>query len=77
MCSSIMGGFMVSLALDWVANQLLNGATGVVLRVQMRIEADVTFKHELVDWLLYNKLLDLRQCSAPRNGHGDEVENRP
>ena len=52
-CANRSDAVWVSLALDWVANQLLNGATGtdVVSLVLIRTEADVTFKHEPVDSL--------------------------
>ena len=71
-CANRSDAVWVSLALDWVADQLLKGAKGtdVVSLVQMSTEADVLFQHEPVDWMLYNKLLDLRQRTAPKH-HGN------
>ena len=73
------------LAKDFVQSQLESTAvTGwdVVSIILMRDEAEVIIEHEPLDWILYNKLIDMREWSISRpSGPGnylpalEEAEN--
>ena len=72
-CRNRADAVWVCLCLDWIAPQLEKGeakATDVVSLVAMNDTATTLLRHQPLDWLLYNKLLQFREDAVPRS-HGD------
>ena len=62
-------GVWMVLAREWVARELSKGTrstTDVVSIVLMRDTAELVMECEPIDWVLYNKLIDMREFSAHR-----------
>ena len=64
------------LALDFVAEQLAHEDASMVAGIDtvtliaMNDDATLIFEEEPLDWILFNKLLELKSCSKPRS-HGN------
>jgi hypothetical protein len=73
-CSNRSDAVWVSLALDWTSKQIEGGAKGsdVVSLLLMNDEATLVFEDQPIDWLLFNRLLELRKTSRPRS-HGNYI----
>jgi hypothetical protein len=63
----------VSLALDWTSKQIEGGAKGsdVVSLLLMNDEATLVFEDQPIDWLLFNRLQELKK-TRPRS-HGNYI----
>lgn len=62
-------GVFMSIARDYVEKPLKNktrSKNDLISLVLMREDADIVLKHEMTDWVLYNKLIDLRNWTEER-----------
>ena len=70
-------GVWMVLARDYVERELekkTRSCTDLISVVLMRDEAEVVLRAEPTDWVLYNKLVDLREWDKVRpSGHGNKI----
>ena len=70
-------GVWMTLARDFIKKQLLSGSVScydMMSIVLMNENARVVFRYEPIDWVLYNKVLHLREWNTEKpKGHGNYI----